>query len=232
MDATTQALIADLITHKIIDNWVFWLLFFVVSGLSALAASFLKAYGNKRGEQLATKKDFDNLKSQLQATTRLTEEIKGEVGHIEWRMREMYSTRRAKLEEFVQQIGTVTSTLNPWVSEMFTSGNFVPLDSECLNRLEMLARLYFPPLYGPTMAFSLAWRSLTQQAIAAAQALSGISREDLQARRQQIEENLRIYEPLHVQVLARRSTLEQTVVTAMQDVLRLPDEPRPGQQNG
>src|SRR5476649_2300581 len=100
MDATTQALVVDLISQRTLANWAFWLLFFVVSGLSALAASFLKAYGSKRGEQLATKADFDNLKEQLQATTRLTEEIKSEVGHIEWHMRETYTTRRAKLEEF------------------------------------------------------------------------------------------------------------------------------------
>ncbi|MBB5456893.1 hypothetical protein [Paraburkholderia sp. Cpub6] len=224
MDATTQALVADLITGRIVGNWMFWLMVFLVSAAATIAASYLKGYGTKKGEQLATKEDFEILKTQLQATTRITEEIKNEVGHIEWRTREMYSTRRTKLEEFVQQIGTVTSMLDPWVSDMQT-GTFGSLDSECLNRLEMLARLYFPPLFAPTMGFTLAWRSLIQQALAAGQALGRIDQGDLQARQKQMDENLSTFKPLHVEMLVRRSALEETVVTVMQDVLRLPDEP-------
>jgi hypothetical protein len=231
MDATTVALIADLVSHRIVDNWVLWLLFFVLSGLSALAASFLKAYGNRRGEQLATKADFDNLKEQLQATTRLTEEIKSEVGHIEWRMRETYTTRRAKLEEFVQQIGTVTSTFDPWVSKMLVAGEFVPLNDECMSRLEMLARLYFPTLYVPTLAFTMAWRHITQHAIASAQALGRINQEELEARRQQAHENLEVYRPLYEEALTRRRALEETVATSMQDVLQFQDEQRRDGQN-
>lgn len=232
MDSTTQALIADLISHKIVDNWVFWLLFFVVSGLSSLAASVLKAYGSRRGEQMATKADFNDLKQRLQVTTRLTEEIRSEVGHIEWRMRETYTTRRAKLEEFVQQIGTVSSTIDTWVSRMLVGDDFVAPDSECLNRLEMLARLYFPALYAPTMAFSLAWRNTIQHALAAAQALSQIDRGDHPARLEQMKENLRDYKPLYQEALAQRVILERTVVTAMEDVLQLPDEPRRDRQSG
>jgi hypothetical protein len=231
MDATTQALIADLITHKIVENWVFWLLFFVFSGLATLTTSFFKAFGSKRGEQLATRADFDTLKVQLQATTRLTEEIKNEVGHIEWRIREAYSTRRAKLEEFVQQIGTVSSTLDPWISSLIVGETFVAQDTECLNRLEMLARLYFPPLYGPTMGLTLAWRNLNREALAATQALAQIGHVDLEGRRRQIDANLAAYQPLNLEVLTRRTALEQTVVNTMQDILGLTDEPRRDQQN-
>ncbi|WP_186126404.1 hypothetical protein [Burkholderia gladioli] len=226
MDATTQALIADLISHKIVDNWVFWFLFFMVSCLSALVASFLKAYGSRRGEQIATRRDFDDLKERLQATTRLTEEIKSEVGYIEWRMRETYTTRRAKLEEFVQQIGTVASTIDPWISKMLVGAEYIQLDSECLNRLEMFARLYFPALYRSTLEFTLSWRNIVQHGVAAAQALSRIDQRDLEARRQQMDENLRVYGPLYREAVARRATLEQTVVTEMEDVIRFPSEPR------
>jgi hypothetical protein len=222
---TTQAIVADLIAGRIVGNWLFWLMFFLVSAAAMIAASYLKGYGTKKGEQLATKEDFENLKAQLHATTRITEEIKSEVGHIEWRTREMFSTRRAKLEEFVQQIGTVTSTLDPWVTNMVVGEDFVPQDTECLNRLEMLARLYFPQLYASTMGLSMAWRTVVQKALSAAGAFSNISKTDIQSRQAQIQLNLQAFKPLHEDILVKRSALEHAVVTVMQDVLRLPDDP-------
>lgn len=230
MDATTQTLIADLISQRIASNWVFWLLFFVVSGLAAVAADFLKAYGRKRGEQLATKADFESLKEQLRATTRLTEEIKSEVGHIEWRMREAYTARRAKLEEFVQQIGTVETAIGEWSAKAILE-EFETLDSACLNRLQVLARLYFPALYMPTLDFCMTWREIVGHTLSRAQALSKIDRDDFPTRQQVRDDYVKSYDALYREAIRKRDVLEQAVVDTNQDVLQFKDEsPRTGPQ--
>jgi hypothetical protein len=224
MDANTQTLVAELISEKIVQQWQFWILFIAFSCVTAIISAYLKAYAGKKGEQMATKEDFASLTRQLSATTQLTEEIKTEIGHIEWQMREKYTTRRAKIEEFVQQIGTVASTCEPWTTKAMSGDTLVPVDNECLNRLEMLARLYFPALHEPTTKFTLAWRNIIHQSIASAAALHQVDRVDLQRRQEVMAEALRNYDPLYREALACRSRLEETVVATMGSLLQFSDE--------
>src|SRR6266403_4090983 len=69
----------------------------VVAGLAAYFGAYLK----RKGENFATKEDFDNLRAQLQTNTRVVEEIKSEFGQRDWAAREWAAIRRAKLEELV-----------------------------------------------------------------------------------------------------------------------------------
>jgi len=50
-----------------------------ISALGGLVGSFLTAYAKKRGENLATKADFDELLRQLRLQTAETEKIKSEI---------------------------------------------------------------------------------------------------------------------------------------------------------
>lgn len=223
MDSMTKAFITDLISHDIVGNWVFWLLVFFVSGLSAIAASFIGGYGRKRGENMATKADFESLKEQLQATTRLTEEIKNEVGHIEWRTREEFTSRRKKLEEFAEQIGIVASTIDKWQSRALAE-DYLLLETECMSHLEMLARLYFRILIHPTFEFITAWRNIIQYRIAAQQTYAKISPDDYQACQQAFQKYLEGHAPLYTKALEKRIALEETIVRTMGNILQFSNE--------
>lgn len=224
MDTTTQAFISDLISQNIIYNWTYWVMFFLVSAPSIIASSFLVAYARKRGENAATKEDLDSLKEQLQITTSLTERIKSEVGHIEWRTREEFTSRRAKIEEFVQQIGTVASTMEQSSSVPDTQIPIVPVNTECINRLDMLARLYFPELISLTVDFNLIWRKVISNKTDAQATIFKLNKADVNALNIEYRKFLDNHNMLYKEALEKRRALEEAVVIRMGNVLRFSDE--------
>jgi hypothetical protein len=66
----------------------------LVSSLTALGVSYFRT----RGQNLATKHDFEELQKQLKANTELVETIKSEVSQRDWAQREWTNLRRVKLE--------------------------------------------------------------------------------------------------------------------------------------
>jgi hypothetical protein len=92
-----------------------------ISVLGGLVGSFLTAYARKRGENLATKADFDELLRQLRLQTKETEEIKSEIAKTSWIhqqrwdfKREVYSQLLAVLEEIRQKTFWVGDSLRSW----------------------------------------------------------------------------------------------------------------------
>lgn len=79
-----------------------WLLLFIQTILmlaTAAAAAFLGSYLKTKGQNFATKRDFDELQKQLSENTKLVEAIKSEISHRDWVQRERTTFRRNKLEE-------------------------------------------------------------------------------------------------------------------------------------
>lgn len=72
----------------------------LVSALTALGVSYFRT----RGQNLATKHDFDELLNQLKANTELVETIKSEVSHRDWAQRERTTLRRTKLEALLDKM--------------------------------------------------------------------------------------------------------------------------------
>jgi hypothetical protein len=82
-----------------------------VLALGGVVGSFLTAYAKKRGENFATKEDFNQLMEQVRLQTKVTEEIKSEIANEKWIQerrwdfkREVYSELLAVLEEFRQRM--------------------------------------------------------------------------------------------------------------------------------
>ncbi len=139
MDATTQAFVTEIVSRKIAENWLYWCLFLAASFL----ASFAGAYIKRRAENLATRDDFEDLKRQLAANTRVTEEIKAEIGHAEWKAREVNALLRSKLEELVESLWASNLAISTYVREV-SGGEKKPIAAPELDRLRALSSIYFP----------------------------------------------------------------------------------------
>jgi hypothetical protein len=92
-----------------------------ISALGGIVGSFLTAYARRRGENLATKADFDELLRQLRLQTKETEEIKSEIARTSWIhqqrwdfKREVYSQLLAVLEEIRQKTFWLGNSLGSW----------------------------------------------------------------------------------------------------------------------
>lgn len=141
MDATTEAFVTEIVSRRIAENWLYWCLFLAASFL----ASFAGAYIKRRAENLATRDDFEELKRQLAQNTRVTEEIKSEIGYADWKSRELDVLKRQKLEFLMEAIAHSYDVLAVQVRKNCT-GEIQDLEQVKLGRVEMLVSLYFPEL--------------------------------------------------------------------------------------
>lgn len=147
--------IADEVANRaFLQNIYFWLALLACAIISFIAAYF-GSYMRKKGENLATKEDFDVLLDQLQATTRTTELIKTEVSSADWSSREFKRIRREKIEVLFQAVLDVEQ----WRDQArahYLFGAEMSLPVRPTDRARMLQKLYFPELRAPIGALSLA----------------------------------------------------------------------------
>src|SRR4051794_1755034 len=98
MDQTSIAALAKAIVDKtILSSWQLYALLAAITFVFSALGAFAGKYLGKRGEALATKADFGELQRQLKESTRLTEQIKGEVKQIVERAERWHWLRREKL---------------------------------------------------------------------------------------------------------------------------------------
>jgi hypothetical protein len=91
MDKVTIQEIATEIVARLPYGDRYWLFLFVnviVMALVGVLAALGTSYFRTKGQNLATKHDFDELQKQLKANTELVETIKAEVGQKDWAQRE------------------------------------------------------------------------------------------------------------------------------------------------
>lgn len=105
-----------------------------------------EAYAKRKGENLATKEDFNVLLDQIKKTTQATEEIRFELGHRDWSSREWKAARARKLEEMLLLIEDVSR----WHDELWKitiSGNFGgPERADPSEHVLVIQTMYFPEL--------------------------------------------------------------------------------------
>ncbi len=71
---------------------------------AAFAGSWGGAYAKRKGENLATKEDFDQLLAQVKRTTEETEKIKAEVSRISWVDQQRWSLKRELYMELLDSL--------------------------------------------------------------------------------------------------------------------------------
>jgi hypothetical protein len=111
----------------------------LVSALTALGVSYFRT----RGQNLATKHDFEELQKQLKANTELVEAIKSEVSQRDWTQREWTTLRRIKLEALLEKTHECEVYLDRQRDSAFEGKIMMP-ERDPIGELETLATLYFP----------------------------------------------------------------------------------------
>jgi hypothetical protein len=113
----------------------------LVSALTALGVSYFRT----RGQNLATKHDFDELQKQLSATTKLVETIKSEVSQLDWAQREKTTLRRLKLEALLEKMHECEDYLDRR-RDTAVEGKPAMAERDYLKELDAMATLYLPEL--------------------------------------------------------------------------------------
>jgi hypothetical protein len=121
----------------------------VVAALVGAVAALGTSYFRIRGQNLATKHDFDELKRQLKDNTELVEAIKSEVGQKDWAQREWTNLRRIKLEALFDKMHECDAELERrhlavvQGSPLKEERDYI---NEFVNPLQTISTLYLPEL--------------------------------------------------------------------------------------
>jgi hypothetical protein len=113
----------------------------VAAALAAWFGSFLKT----KGQNFATKQDFDELLRQLRTNTDAVETIKSEIGQRDWVRREWTNLRRVKLEALLEKMHECEEYLDRR-RDLAVEGKGGTPERKSINELDVLAALYFPEL--------------------------------------------------------------------------------------
>jgi len=121
----------------------------LIAGLGVLFGSFLKT----KGQNFATKQDFNELQKQLKANTELVETIKSEFSQRDWAQREWTNLRRIKLEALMEKMHECEAYLDRYRSAA-TQGLSPDEGRDVIDELKTISDMYFPELWKETHDFS------------------------------------------------------------------------------
>jgi hypothetical protein len=162
MDANDVHELARQISQEVaIENIKYWLLLVAIALVAVYFGTLIQKYAGKRGEQLATKADFDNLLDQLKKTTETTEKIKSAVSIGEWGHKEYRTLRRQKLEEVVYLVLAASEWASNDQNRLFFS-DIESVDSSPMPKAAAIVALYFPELAEPFNVAQLAYMQFRQ----------------------------------------------------------------------
>ena len=140
-----REIVEAIVREQLLLNWRFYALVCGITFLATVAGHWLASYLKKRGETLATKADMKEILRQVSATTRATEEVRSAVSQADWAAREWRTTRRVKLEELLSSAYSLDQWLDVQRSKWLYAEE-IKADEAPMERLKLLATLYFPEL--------------------------------------------------------------------------------------
>jgi hypothetical protein len=88
-----EAIARQIVNETILANWLFYALVLDLSFLGAVAGAFLTGYFRERGRNYATSADLSRVTEQLRTTTKVTEEVKAELGKATWLSQEIWQRK-------------------------------------------------------------------------------------------------------------------------------------------
>lgn len=155
-EALIKEIALQVVQQGLLSNWLFYAVLLALSLVSGVIGAYLNKYFGKRGETAATKADFDEILKQLQATTKISEEVRSAVSHADWVAREWKTIRRIKLEELVDSAVSVKDWSNNMLSaymdtidenslpnEMQNENKKIRLSSSPAEKTFTISMLYF-----------------------------------------------------------------------------------------
>ncbi|MES9887781.1 MAG: hypothetical protein ABW140_13305 [Candidatus Sedimenticola sp. 6PFRAG1] len=132
----------QIVNEEILQNGYFYLILMAVMLVATTASSFLTSNLSKRGENYATKQDFEGILGQLKQSTKATEQIRQQITAEFSHEQERRILLRSKLEEVIE----LTYDLELWMSRARSGalvGEAFEYRESPLHKAEMLLLLYF-----------------------------------------------------------------------------------------
>ena len=141
----------------------YWTSVAAVSFLFGAAGSFVSEYFKKRGETKAIQADLFAIKTQQSSIAEAVARVQAEVGHADWKKRELISLRREKLELLLVAAGQCAAWAFDHVQELLGR---VPRSSkeDPLAVVHSYALGYFPALVLETLRLSVCQVEMLQVA--------------------------------------------------------------------
>lgn len=133
----------------------FYFIIFVVMLIATGFGSYLASYLSHKGQNLATKEDFQELLDQQRQSTEVTEQIRAEIEASFGERKELKARLRDKMEELMQ----VTIKLDSWVDDVrgvAFDGRLASVAKSPLAKINALTSLYFPLIESERSELALA----------------------------------------------------------------------------
>jgi hypothetical protein len=194
----------------------------LVSALTALGVSYFRT----RGQNLATKHDFEELLRQLKINTESVETIKSEVSQRDWAEREWTNLRRVKLEALLEKMHECDVYLERRRHSAM-DGEVAKPERSPVDELDVLAAL-FPELKNEADRFSFICSR--QMALFSMHGLDIVkSRDDLTARQVAYDAFQRKFESEYGEFLVARKALRAAARSLLERIMNVDegDAPRP-----
>jgi hypothetical protein len=214
-EATIQKIAAEVVARLPSGDRYGLVVYVVVAALVGAVAALGTSYFRTRGQNLATKHDFDGLatkhdfdelQKQLKANTELVETIKAEGGQRDWTARERTSLRRIQLEALLEKMNDCDNYLDQHRNRFLDGKGTDPDQRDYLNELNAMGGLYFPELEDEIRRFYLSGKNQMSLGLELAQAL-GSAGNDMAARESAYDTFRRNWRELHKEHSAARSAL-------------------------
>lgn len=129
-----------------VEEYLYWLVFFMFGVLSSILAAYLKGYGSEKGKLKALNENIEQLQGQLSENTKITESLKSEIELASWRHKDRELIKREKLEQYLTLMISLPDMLHAEMNTKFFLCKESPYDASTWEKASMLQSLYLPEL--------------------------------------------------------------------------------------
>jgi hypothetical protein len=199
--------------------WLFLAINVIVMALAAGFAAWFGSFLKTKGQNFATKRDFDELQRQLKANTEMVETIKSEVSQRDWARREWTNLRRVKLETLLEKMHEGEDYL---LRLRRSCSRGEPLDDkrDPINELDAIGKLYFPELRNAVSDFYQPSKGLAVIALDLGQAINKAG-DDLDARRSAYDTYNPRFSALYKELIHARHDLTAAARTLLERIMNV-----------
>jgi hypothetical protein len=233
MDPNTIQQIATEVVHRLLpyaDPWAFWPIVSIITALVAGAGAWGGAFFKIKGENFATKQDFEGLQERLKATTELVEGIKSEVSQRDWAQREWTNLRRVKLEALVEKTHECEVYLNRRRHDAMDGKGALP-ERDPVDELFALAALYFRELENEVGRFAILCREQNMLVFDLAPAIQAAHWSHDAAAHQVALENFRgKWMKRYPELIAARRELVDAASSLLKRIMNLDEQTSPSEE--
>jgi hypothetical protein len=223
---TIQQIAAEVIARLPFGDryWLFLAINVIVMASAAGFAAWFGSFLKTKGQNFATKRDFDDLQKQLSANTELVEGIKSEVSQRDWTQREWTNLRRVKLEALLEKMHESEAYLERLRSSC-DEGKLPDYEHDPIIELDAIGKLYFPELSNAVSGFYQRSKALAVIALDLGQAISKAGN-DPDARQSAYDTYNPRFRALYEDLIYARHGLTAAARSLLERIMNVDEAPR------